>query len=101
MALSTELFVMFIFVVGFPFYYSLLMDPQLEGGRWFLAAYGCLMLSNIFTVVEEFWLNYLFNFLEHLFIMLGSLMFIAAIVRLTSKPDSGPDSLPGDRNPEG
>jgi len=32
MPLSTEIFVMMIFVAAFPFFYSLLKDPQLGGG---------------------------------------------------------------------
>lgn len=83
MPLSTEIFVMLIFIAGLPFYYFLLRDPQLEGCQWFLAAYIFLVLSNIATVAEEFFWNQGLNFFEHLFIALSSVMFVMAILKLT------------------
>ena len=94
MPLSTEVFVMFIFLFGLPFFYSLLRDPQLAGGNWFLAAYACLLLSNIATVVEEFWLNRFFNFCEHLLITLSSILFVIAVTKLVRASEPRKDGIP-------
>ena len=85
MPLSTEFFVMIIFIAGIPFFYFMLKDMDLQGRSFFIRAYICLALSNIFTVAEEFWLNRLFNFCEHLFKAFASLMILIAVIQLTSK----------------
>jgi len=102
MPLNTEVFVMIIFIAGLPFYYGLLRDSDLNGSSFFLLAYIFLLLSNIFTVIEEFWLNYFFNICEHLFITLSAIMFIIAIYRLTSVKVAGnikyfSDTVPGQK----
>lgn len=89
MPLSTEVFVMCIFIAGGPFFYFILRDSGLKGRIFFMLAYFFLTLSNIFTVIEEFWLNFLFNLFEHLFITLGSIMMLVAITKLTGKNNSG------------
>lgn len=90
MPLSTEVFVMAIFIAGVPFFYFILQDSDLQGRIFFMLAYVLLTLSNIFTVLEEFWLNTLFNTLEHIFITLGSISMLVAIIKLTkkNKPES-------------
>jgi hypothetical protein len=84
MPLSTEIFVMSIFIAGLPFFIILLRDPELKGHSWFLTAYISLMFSNIFTVAEEFCCNYFFNFCEHLFIALSSFFMVIAILQFSS-----------------
>ena len=83
MPLSTEVFVMAIFIAGLPVFYFILKDSDLRGRRFFILACISLTLSNIFTVVEEFWLNAFFNGCEHLFITIGSIMMFAAIMKMT------------------
>ena len=85
MPLSTEFFVMAIFIVGSPFFFFMLRDSDLQGRRFFMGAYIFLTLSNIFTVVEEFWLNAIFNICEHASIALGSIMILVAVIKLTAK----------------
>ena len=85
MPFSTEVFVMAIFIAGFPFFYMLLRDAGLQGRNYFMAAYVCLLLSNIITVVEELYWNAFFNFCEHFFITLASMMMFVAILKLTTK----------------
>lgn len=86
MPLSTEVFVMAVFIAGCPFFYLILRDSNLQGRVFFMTAYLLLMFSNIFTVVEEFWLNWFFNLGEHAFITLGSAMLLMAVFKLTEKP---------------
>jgi len=83
MPLSTEVFVMIIFISGMPFFYTIFRDSGLKGAGYFIMAYISLTLSNCFTVLEEFWLNSLFNFGEHLFIAIGSAMMLTAIWKMT------------------
>ena len=91
MPLTTEIFVMCLFFAGLPFFYRLLKDPSLEGGTCFLAGYVSLICSNTFTVIEEFFLNRFFNICEHLFISVGAILFLIAVIRLTSlqEPKTG------------
>ena len=84
MPLSTEVFVMVIFIVGCPFFYFMLRDSDLRGRKFFKLAYVLLTLSNIFTVVEEFWLYSLFNTCEHLCITIASIMMLVAVIKLTA-----------------
>lgn len=85
MPLSTEVFVMIIFIVGLPFYHAMLHRADLPGHRFFMTAFMFLTVSNIFTVIEEFWFNYFFNICEHSFIALGSIMLLIAALKLTKK----------------
>lgn len=84
MPLSTEVFVMMIFISGLPFFYVILRDSGLPGKSYFLLAYVFLVMCNCFTVVEEFWLNSFFNFCEHLFISLASVVTLLAVLKMTS-----------------
>ncbi|MBN2711853.1 MAG: hypothetical protein JXR97_05370 [Planctomycetes bacterium] len=47
-------------------------------------AYVFLLLSNTFTVVEEFWFSDFFNLLEHCSIMGSSVCMLVAILQLTT-----------------
>ncbi len=87
MPLSTEVFVMVIFIAGYPFFYVILHNMKMKGRLCFLWAYGFLTLSNIATVIEEFWWNAFFNGLEHLFITTGSIMMLIAVTALTERDD--------------
>ena len=87
MPLSSELFVMVIFLIGIPIILYTLRDSELPEHRFFMAAYLSLVLSNIFTVLEEFWLTSFFNFLEHLFITFASVAFLMAVIRMTSRQE--------------
>ena len=95
MQLSSEIFVMVIFLIGVPIILFTLHESDLPEHRFFMAAYILLAFSNIFTVVEEFWLGAFFNFLEHLFITIASFVFFIAVIRMTSRqksvsqPDTG------------
>lgn len=83
MPLSTEIFLMVMFIAGCPFFYFMLRGTNIQGRTYFMVSYGLLTLSNIFTVVEEFYLNALFNACEHLFITLGSITMFIAVIKLT------------------
>ena len=85
MQLSSEIFVMVIFIIGLPIIIFILRDSDLPEHRFFMAAYLLLSFSNIFTVVEEFKYGVLFNFLEHLFITAASIFFFTAVLKLTSR----------------
>lgn len=82
MPLSTEVFVMIIFISGLPFFYALLRDCDLEGRLYFGTGYILLTLSNIFTVIEEFWLYAFFNASEHACIAGGAFMMFIAILKM-------------------
>lgn len=88
MQLSSELFVMVIFVIGIPIILNTLRDSDLTEHRLFMAAYLLLVLSNIFTVAEEFRLYGLFNFLEHFFITIASFIIFTAVLRMTSRRET-------------
>ena len=96
MPLSTEIFMMCIFIVGLPLFDGLLRDSELIGAPFFLLSYLLLFFTNIFTVVEEFWLNTFFNFCEHAFITASSILLFIAIFRMTATPkETGPSWVMG------
>lgn len=84
MGLTSEVFVMVLFIVGIPFFPAILRGARLPEYRLFIVCYFSLALSNVFTVIEEFWCGPLFNVLEHLFISLTAVCMCAAVLRLTS-----------------
>lgn len=88
MFLSSELFVMVIFIIGVPLMIITLRDSHLPENRLFITAYIFLVFSNLFTVIEEVMFNTLFNFLEHLFITIASIIILVAVSRLTSRKNS-------------
>lgn len=75
MTLSTEVFVLMIFLIGFPLFWGVLRNAKLPGARWFLLTYFFMLCSNIFTVLEEFAWNTLFNTLEHASLCAGAFSF--------------------------
>ena len=83
MALSSEVFVMLLFIVGVPLFHSILKDRTIPEHRLFMLVYLLLTLSNIFTVFEEFLFGRLFNTLEHLFITFAAVTMLAAVIRLS------------------
>lgn len=84
MPVSTEVFVMVIFISGLPFFYVILKDSGLQGEGYFFWAYVLLVMCNCFTVVEEFWWNSFFNFCEHFFITLAAVAILLGVLQLTS-----------------
>ena len=90
MPLSTEVFVMIIFICGLPLFYAVFKNSGLKGKGLFMVAYIFLALSNCFTVVEEFWLNRIFNIGEHVFIATGSIFMLSAVLKMTAARKPGP-----------
>ncbi|MCE9573368.1 MAG: hypothetical protein K8W52_09440 [Deltaproteobacteria bacterium] len=86
MAPSTEVFVLVIFLCGLPFFHAMLRDPALRGRRLFFLAYVLLTVSNVATVLEEWWAHDAFDTCEHLAIMLGAAAMLGAVVQLTAGP---------------
>lgn len=84
MSLSTELFVMTIFIAGSPFFYFVLRDSDLRGRNYFMYAFLSLVFSNIFTVIEEFGMYTFFDTCEHVFITIASIMMFIAVFKMTS-----------------
>lgn len=84
MQISSEIFVMVVFIIGFPIVCFTLRDSELPESHLFRSAYLLLVFSNISTVAEELCLFALFNLLEHLFIAAASILSLLAVTRLTS-----------------
>ena len=82
MQLTSEAFVLVIFIVGFPFLYSIFRETDIPGRRWFLLAYSSLTLSNFFTVIESLMLHNLFNLCEHIFIMAAAVLILLGCIQL-------------------
>jgi len=84
MPVSPEIFALVINVIGLPLCWLILRKVFLPGGSYLLMAYFTLLLSNIFTVVEEIWLPTICNLLEHAFISISSILIFCAVLRLVS-----------------
>lgn len=91
MPLTTEMFVLILYMVGFPLCISLVRSEKLPGAIYFGLAYFCLLLSNVFTVLEEWFLENMFNHLEHGFITFGSLFILLGVKKLTGQRTRGLD----------
>lgn len=85
MTLTTEFFALCIFIVGLPFFYSMLRDSGLLAWRYFFASYLFLALSNIFTVIEGVGFHDFFNICQHALIALSAATLLFAVVRLALK----------------
>ena len=83
MELSSEVFVMFLFIIGLPLFFSILRDRTIPEHWLFMLVYFLLTLSNIFTVVEEFRFEKQFNLLEHCSISLAAVTMLTAVIRLS------------------
>lgn len=84
MELTSEVFGMVVYLLCLPLCITGIVSSRVPGGRFFILAYVCLSASTIFTVVEEFWLEEVLNYLEHLAIFLSSLLFFLAVRRFTA-----------------
>ena len=87
MMLSTEFFVLTIFIAGVPFFYALLRDSGIHGWGYFFTAYLLLTFSNVFTVVEGFWYSAFFNLCENSFISFASITLLIAVIKFIKKRD--------------
>jgi len=85
MNLSSEFFVLAVFLAGIFLYWRLLRDSALPGRHLFLTAFLFFLVSNIATVVEEFLFYNFFDMLEQICITGGSLFLLAGILKLTAR----------------
>lgn len=88
MTLTTEFFALCIFIVGLPFFYSMLRDSGLQAWRYFFASYLFLALSNVFTVIEGIGFHHFFNLCQHGLIALSSSTLLFAVTRLVREEKS-------------
>lgn len=82
---STEIFVLILFVIALPVLIFLYKSTPMPGAKYFLVAYICLILSNIFTVIEAWYFFDFFNTLENIFITICSIFFFVFIWKLTNR----------------
>ncbi len=95
MGITTEIFVLAVFVVALPIYLLMLKSAKLPGEIFFLSAYLFFLLSNILTVIEGWILPDIMNIFEHLAITTGSLCFMLGIKALVESRING---VPNARN---
>jgi hypothetical protein len=79
MTLTTEIFVLAVFLLALPVLFFLFKSTQFPGAHCFLTAFIFLLCSNIFTVIEMWIYPGLCNLLEHLSITLSSVFFFIAL----------------------
>ncbi|HOU83954.1 MAG TPA: hypothetical protein PK158_03845 [Spirochaetota bacterium] len=88
MPISTEIFVMIVFAIGYPLFWNLIIRSKIKGKNYFIAAYTAILFSNVFTVMEEYYFAKIFNALEHISIAIGAVFLLAAVVKFTGKDAS-------------
>jgi hypothetical protein len=93
MPISTEIFVMIVFAIGYPLFWNLIIRSKIKGKNFFIAAYTAILFSNIFTVAEEYLFAEIFNALEHVSISIGAVFLLAAVVKFTGKDTSKDGAL--------
>lgn len=79
MPLTTEVFVMVIYILCLPLCLMGFRAANVPGSLFFMLSYCGLVLSNIFTVVETFWLEDFFNFLEHSCLLFTGVSILIAV----------------------
>ena len=87
MTLTTEFFVLIIFMFGLPFFYGLLRDSGIRAWGYFFISYLFLALSNIFTVVEDIGFYRLFNLCQHAAIAVSSAALLTAVIQFIRDTD--------------
>ncbi len=85
MPISTEIFVMIVFAIGYPLFWNLIIRSKIKGKNYFISAYTAILFSNIFTVAEEYNFSEIFNALEHISITIGAFFLLAGVVKFTGK----------------
>jgi hypothetical protein len=75
----TEIVTLTIQLAALPFVIVMLRSSGIPGRGLFGAAYGCLLLSNVFTVVEDVAWHDGFNHLEHLSMVVFALILLRAV----------------------
>ena len=80
MPISTEIFVMIVFAIGYPLFWNLIIRSKIKGKNYFISAYTAILFSNIFTVAEEYNFSEIFNALEHISITIGAFFLLAGVV---------------------
>jgi hypothetical protein len=79
---------MAIFMAGVPFFYLMIRDVELRGRKYFWFAYLSLTLSNISTVLEEFYWNDFFNLLEHGSIAVGAVFLLIGVIQFSRQNEN-------------
>lgn len=87
MGSTTEIFVLVLFILSFPISITLLKSAELPGDRYFFSAYIFLLLSNAFTVIEEYFFYEFFDLLEHFSIAMSAFLLFLAIRKFTRSPN--------------
>ena len=82
MQLTTEMFVLVIYIAGLPLCFKLFSSLTLPGGKHFSLAYLSFTISNIFTVFETWFAETLLNIFEHLSITLGTMFLFLAVRKI-------------------
>ena len=70
-----------ILAVRMLFFY--LQDVTFHNSKLFKAGFFSILLSYVFTVVEDIWLQPVFNFLEHLGYAVSGVLFTIALWKKT------------------
>lgn len=79
MGLSTEIFVLIVFLVALPICIILFKSAQLPGDKYFFLAFVSLLASNLFTVLEAWFFPAALNLLEQFSITLSAFFFLLAM----------------------
>jgi len=76
-----ELMALIFSIIGLVIILIFLKKGYIQRIPFLLGAYGCLVASNAFTVIEGFLLYDAFNMLEHLSYLASGIFLVAAIVQ--------------------
>lgn len=86
MPLSNELFVMFVFCIGFPIFWGVIRSSGLPGSLFFLLTFFFLVISNICTIFDEGWVGATFmDDMEHICIAASAITLLVAVLKLTGQ----------------
>jgi len=84
-SLSSEIFVLIVFITALPICVSSLKSTSFPEKRTFLFSYVCFLLSNVCTVLETWFFETILDLFEHLFMSLGAFFLLWAIWKWPKK----------------
>lgn len=81
---ESEIINLILSIFLFIYYLYLLKTTELKVDKLWVYAMVCIILSNVSTILEQFYLHTVFDYLEHALYMVAGGMFFVGAFRLKS-----------------
>lgn len=79
---NSEIVNLIISISFFIYFLYFIKKSEVQIDFLWIAGMCCIILSNIFTIIEEYYCNTLYNFMEHAAYTFAALLFLIGAIRL-------------------